>query len=276
MVFRSATSHTFRRRNRLCRLVFKPAVFTAAAVGGTSLGVALEAQQSGAAQPRIYARESEGVEVSAGAFAEVTASRNSGSTVVGPTTTVSQQISQSATPAAGFLTSVRQSFGPFLGYVANIGYTRYTDNYTNGISSNLSAFPYTSLSAGFSRGSIQTDEVELTGAYVVHAPHRGRYAPFAEMGGGFLTFIPTPSNQPVSYTYRLTGLVGMGVSYKLSPRLELRAEYRGLFFKSPDFRYGQGSQPPAPQIPVTSRYTLSQQPALSLSYRFGGLKRGLQ
>ena len=138
------------------------------------------------------------------------------------------------------------------------------------------------IGANFARGSIGTNAVELTGSYLVHA-RRGRYTPFAQLGGGMLVFVPTSSIQPVSYVYRGTGLFGVGLSYRVSERVELRAEYRGLFFKSPDFRYGQsgvlgsgsGSGAMA-QVPVTDRYTVDQEPTLSVTYRFGGPKHGLQ
>ena len=227
--------------------------------------------------PHPFYRGPEGVEVSLGAFAQLTGSRNSGSTNVVGNAIQSQQISQSASPSAGLLATVRQSFGPLVGYSINIGFTRFVENYTNGASSTLNVPPYTNTSASFSRGSISTNAFELTGAYVVHAPTRRNFTPFAQLGGGFLTFLPTPTDQPVSYVYRGTGLAGLGVSFRLGPRVELRAEERVLFFKSPDFRYGEGATSVSgPPVPVTSRYTVAQEPTLSLSYRFGGPKPGMQ
>jgi opacity protein-like surface antigen len=78
-----------------------------------------------------------------------------------------------------------------------------------------------------------------------------------------LAFLPTTSTQNDSYVFRPTAVAGAGINYKLTPHLSLRAEYRGLYFKGPDFRYMNGS------IPVTSRYTLSSQPTLGLTYQFG-------
>ena len=225
-----------------------------------------------ALKPSRYARGSEGVELSVGTFAQVTGSRNPGSTTSTGSSVVSEQMSQSTTPSVGVLLSVRQSFGPWLGYTANAGYTRFTENYTSGVvQTSPSAPPF----ASFARGSIGTHAVELTGSYLVHA-RRGRYTPFAQLGGGMLVFVPTATNQPVSYVYRGTGLFGVGLSYRVTPRVELRAEYRGLFFKSPDFRYGQGGAVPDPAVPVTQRYTVTQEPTLSLTYRMGGPKHGLQ
>ena len=226
-------------------------------------------------RPSPFVRASEGVEFSVGTFAQVTGSRNPGSTTNDGTDTVSQQVSQSATPSPGVLGSVRQSFGPWLGYTANVGYTRFTENYTSGTVVASVTPPFGVLSQTFARGSIGTNAVELTGSYLVHA-RRGRYTPFVQLGGGMVVFVPTPTTQPVSYVYRGTGLFGVGLSYRVNPRVELRAEYRGLFFKSPDFRYGQGGAVPSAPIPVTQRYTVTQEPTLSITYRFGGPKHGLQ
>ena len=233
---------------------------------------AVAARAQKAPKPNWYARGSEGVELSAGTFAQVTGSRNPGSTTDTGGAILSQQMSQSTTPSVGVLLSERQSFGPWLGYTANVGYTRFTENYTSGVvQTSASGTDF----ASFARGSIGTNAVELTGSYLVHA-RRGRYTPFAQLGGGMLVFVPTPSTQPVSYVYRGTGLFGVGLSYRLNPRVELRAEYRGLFFKSPDFRYGKSGVVPIPPVPVTQRYTVAQEPTLSITYRFGGPKHGLQ
>ena len=245
----------------------------------TTLGSAARAQtvaEPALPAPHPFYRGSEGVELSLGGFAQLTASRNPGTTVTDGTFTTSQQISQSASPSAGVLATVHQSFGPLAGYNINVGFTRFVENYTSGTVQSLTGPPYTVTSARFSRGSISTNAFELTGAYFVHAPTRRNFTPFAQLGGGFLTFLPTPTNQPVSYTYRPAGLAGLGVSYRLGPRLDLRVEERVLFFKSPDFRYGAGGQGNAPPVPVSSRYTVTQEPTLSLSYRFGGPNRGMQ
>ena len=229
----------------------------------------------GVKKPGAYVRDSEGVELSLGTFAQVTGSRNPGTTTDDGTETVSRQMSQSATPSAGVLGSVRQSFGPWLGYTANVGYTRFTENYTSGEVITASSAPFGVEGASFARGSILTNAVELTGSYLVHA-RRGRYTPFAQLGGGMLAFIPDAPGQPVSYVYRGTGLFGVGLSYRVDARVELRAEYRGLFYKSPGFRYGQTGAAVGPAVPVSERYTVGQEPTLSVTYRFGGPKHGMQ
>lgn len=226
-------------------------------------------------KPGAYVRDSEGVELSVGTFAQVTGSRNPGSTTNDGTEMVSRQTSQSATPSVGVLGSVRQSFGPWLGYTANVGYTRFTENYTSGEVVTSANAPFGVLGESFTRGSIPTNAVELTGSYLVHA-RRGRYTPFAQLGGGMLVFVPDAPTQPVSYVYRGTGLFGVGLSYRVKERVELRAEYRGLFYKGPGFRYGQTGPVAGPVVPVSERYTVGQEPTLSVTYRFGGPKHGMQ
>ena len=228
--------------------------------------------------PRRVYRGSEGVDLSIGSFAQLVSSRNPGSSTVNGIYLDVQQQSQSATPAAGVLATVHQSFGPLLGYNVNFGYARFTENYTSGFSRSLNSPPYTTTISSFERGSIGTNAYELTGAYVVHGPKgRSRFVPFAQLGGGFLVFLPTPSTQPVSYVYRGAGVAGAGVNFRISEHLSFRAEERALYFKSPGFRYGAASHVAStdPPIPVTERYTVAQQPTFSIVYTLGH-KHGLQ
>jgi hypothetical protein len=60
------------------------------------------------------------------------------------------------------------------------------------------------------------------------------------------------------------------MNYKLTSHLDLRAEYRGLFYKSPDF-----TLPPYDgfNFPMSRLFTVTNAPAISLVYRFGGAKK---
>lgn len=58
-------------------------------------------------------------------------------------------------------------------------------------------------------------------------------------------------------------IFGVGMNYRLTKRLGLRAEYRGLFYKNPDFA------PNLNTVPVTRLFTVTDQPAVSLTYTFG-------
>ena len=58
-------------------------------------------------------------------------------------------------------------------------------------------------------------------------------------------------------------LFGVGMNYRLTEHLGLRAEYRGLFYKSPDFGVTRNIGP------VTRLFTVTNEPTVSLSYTFG-------
>lgn len=203
----------------------------------------------------VSKRKPRETDLSMGVFGDFTATRSPGYTTGSGTTLNSETRSQAAVPAAGVVATFHQQLRPSLGYSVTAGYTHTTFNYTYGASNSFAGF--------FQRGGIGTNILELSSAYVVQGPHSKRVTSFADVGGGMLAFLPTTSTQNDSYVFRPTAVAGAGINYKLTPHLSLRAEYRGLYFKGPDFRYMNGS------IPVTSRYTLSSQPTLGLTYQFG-------
>jgi hypothetical protein len=65
-------------------------------------------------------------------------------------------------------------------------------------------------------------------------------------------------------------IFGAGANFKLTDHLDLRAEYRGFFYKSPDF----GLLDITPgitatnQFPMTRLFTVTSSPAVSLVYHF--------
>ncbi len=166
------------------------------------------------------------------------------------------------TPSAGFLATFQQQIRPLLGYDVNFGYTKLTENYQadTGV---FAASP--SVTSGvFTRGSVPANVFEISGAYTVKRPQYGsRFQPFAEAGGGVLIFAPTTAPFEGHTSYRAAFLFGGGVDYRLSANLGLRAEYRGLLYKNPDF--GAVITP----IPTTKYFTVTSEPTISLQYRFG-------
>jgi hypothetical protein len=62
-----------------------------------------------------------------------------------------------------------------------------------------------------------------------------------------------------SYLTRPLGVAAVGFDFRLSQKLALRAEYRGLLYKFPDNHGSYGRA-----------VTETSQPTLSLVYRFGG------
>jgi len=107
---------------------------------------------------------------------------------------------------------------------------------------------------------------ELTAAYVLQGPKNGRFSTFAQLGGGTLAFLPTHDPSPYAVQFRATMVFGAGITVKLSDHLGLRGEYRGLFYKNPDFK----NNGPAP---TTKLFTVTNEPTVSLVYIFGRGRR---
>ncbi len=188
--------------------------------------------------------------VSLGAAAQLTATR------------VTQPLgSQSFDPSVCVLGSVRQSFRPWLGYSANFGYTRTTEE--NG-----------SLSYFASRLAIPSNVYELSLAYMIQKHITPRLTGFADLGAGVLTFLPvhrgstasaslpTSTSTVPSVLFRQLGVAGVGVDYYFNSHLALRAEYRGLLYKYPNYSGLAGRL-----------VTVSSQPTLSVTYTFGRGKK---
>jgi outer membrane immunogenic protein len=159
-------------------------------------------------------------------------------------------IAQTASNSGGFLASYRFSFGSFSAVELNYGYTRNDQNYNFGI-------PIISSS------TIQTDVHEATAAYVLTPRGSGRLKPFVLGGGGALIFNPI-NNCNSSFLGAETQargaiLYGAGVDYKLFGGVGLRLQYRGLFYKAPDFNVPGFS---------TGTWEHMAEPAAGLLFRF--------
>jgi opacity protein-like surface antigen len=172
------------------------------------------------------------------------------------------------TPSAGFLASFQQQIHPLMGYNINFGYTKLTQNYeaNQGLLNPTTGV----ITGGFSRGSIPANVFEISSAYVVKRPQHGsRFQPFAELGGGVLIFSPTDAPFEGHSSYRAALLFGGGVDYRINAKFALRAEYRGLLYKNPDFAAVNSL------IPVSKVFTVTSEPTISLRYHFGTHK-GMQ
>lgn len=125
---------------------------------------------------------------------------------------------------AGALLTLRYVVSPFVGFEGNYGYARYTDTFTP-----FGAQP---------NGGVQQNASEYTLGYVVHA--RKQYfglTPFASGGLGTMVFRPTPGGGlalPEQARAVYYGSVGVETTV-LSPHFGIRAQYRQIFFKAPDF-----------------------------------------
>jgi opacity protein-like surface antigen len=101
---------------------------------------------------------------------------------------------------------------------------------------------------------------ELTLAYAFYGPRSERFRTFGQIGGGGLFFEPINANFAHQET-RPAMVFGVGAEYDFSRHLSVRAEYRGLFYKMPDFGIDNG-------FPKQRLFTVTNTPAISLVYRF--------
>jgi hypothetical protein len=125
---------------------------------------------------------------------------------------------------AGAVVTLRYTIKPLVGFEGNYGYARYTDTFT----------PFGSQP----NGGVQQNASEYTLGYVVHA--KKEYfglTPFASAGAGTMVFRPTPGGGlALPEQARAVYYFSVGAETTvLSPHFGVRAQYRQLFFKAPDF-----------------------------------------
>jgi hypothetical protein len=125
---------------------------------------------------------------------------------------------------AGAVVTLRYTIKPLVGFEGNYGYARYTDTFT----------PFGSQP----NGGVQQNASEYTLGYVAHA--KKEYfglTPFASAGAGTMVFRPTPGGGlALPEQARAVYYFSVGAETTvLSPHFGVRAQYRQLFFKAPDF-----------------------------------------
>ena len=165
-----------------------------------------------------------------------------------PGGTLSQTVSnqqQFTTDSAGFLASLTIHPRPWAGIEVNYGLNRYSERYT---------FNYSSATAA-SRLSVPVFSHDFTAAYVIH-PRHIPFQPFINIGGGYISFLPSyASNQ-----WRGTGLLETGFDIPTpNKHLAFRAEGRALVYRAPNFDQ--------PSI-STRGWRVTEEPSLSAVFRF--------
>ena len=189
------------------------------------------------------------------------------------------------------LFSFHKSYHWWLGYDANYGYTRFSEQYREPggfiVCSNVigpGGFPpcYGSSSAS---ANVPTGMNEFTAAYLVKSPiSLLGLKPYGEAGLGELLFVPTagettltyqsPPQTPlqgvlvpaplplnVSTQNRLAGLYAIGVDAPLlTSHLGARFEYRNLWYTAPSF----GNH----DFLYSNHSVLTQEPVASLYFKF--------
>jgi len=158
----------------------------------------------------------------------------------------SGSISRESTKSGGLLVGYSYQFNSWAGAEGNYGYTRNTQNYFG----------------SFGQSSIQADMHELTGSFVAHIPVQvAKVRPYALAGAGALIFDPTDkfATSGVGRQTKATFVYGGGVNFDLTRNFGVRAEYRGLVYKVPDFTLNNLN---------LDKVTHLAQPSLGFFFRF--------
>jgi len=137
----------------------------------------------------------------------------------------SSQLRQETTKSSGFLVGYSYQFNNWAGAEGNYGYSRNT----------LNTF------GSFGQSSIRSDFHEITGAFVAHIPvHIRSVRPYGLAGGGTLVFNPTDealsANSGIDRQTKGAFVYGGGANFDIANNFGIRAEYRGLLYKAPDFK----------------------------------------
>jgi outer membrane immunogenic protein len=137
-------------------------------------------------------------------------------------------VQQGASYSGGVLASYRYFFSAHQGAEVDYGYTRDTLQYST-----------------FSGASgLLSDMHEFSASYVYRLP-LGRVIPFASAGLGGVVFDPATGGSFAPVTpaaqARPAFVYSVGADIKINSHLSVRAQYRGLVYKAPDFGTGFGS-----------------------------------
>jgi len=126
------------------------------------------------------------------------------------------------TRSGGFLVGYSYQFSRWAGVEGNYGFSRDTQNF----------------SGPGRTSSLETNVHEVTGSFVAHFPTSLRgVRPYALAGGGALVFDPTTKYFVAGTQSQTRGafVYGAGVNFDVVRNFGIRAEYRGLVYKAPDF-----------------------------------------
>jgi hypothetical protein len=141
-----------------------------------------------------------------------------------------QPMTQFGSNTLGALVSIHYPAKPYFGLEFNYSYARYTENYEGTAIADF-------LPNGITDFQVQTKVNEYTFGYLVTPPYTiFGFQPFASAGAGPMAFKPTPGGgQEEPEKARMTYYYSLGFQKDLSPHFGLRAGFRELFFKDPDF-----------------------------------------
>ncbi|UWZ82314.1 outer membrane protein [Occallatibacter riparius] len=115
---------------------------------------------------------------------------------------------------------------------------------------------------------ILTRTQEMSGAYVRSFTFR-KWNPFVEAGPAGMIFLPIRNSGTTSIDAKqqtnLAGMYGAGIAYEISPSFDIRAEYRGIVTKVPNFGLGSGN---TTQNLTTNKWFNLYEPVVGVAYHF--------
>ena len=159
-------------------------------------------------------------------------------------------VQEDTTESGGVLISFRQPYRPWLGYSADLSYTKFYEAYNKGVV------------------KVEDNVTDLSFSYLLQSPPIYGVQPYFTIGGGIILFSPiagtlTDLNQtvPKSLPSQLLPEFAYSVGFKFPVfhRVGVNFGLRGLKYKTPDFH----------QVSIdthTLRTTL--QPNFGVNYRF--------
>ena len=167
--------------------------------------------------------------------------------VFAPTVNGTGGVQESTTTSLGFLGSYRYMLTPRSAAEANYSFTQYDTRFNTNFLPNFRA---------------HTRQQEISVAYVYSFNFRN-FSPFAEVGPAAILFGAIRDDASTSLDLKRTTAIGAmfggGVAYELSPSFDIRAQYRGLAVKAPDFGLSNLQ---------TNRYEVISIPTIGVAYHF--------
>ena len=135
-------------------------------------------------------------------------------------------IREDTTESGGALVSFHQLYRPWLGYSADLGYTKFYEAYNKGVV------------------KVESNVTDVSFSYLMEAPPVYGVQPYFTIGGGVIVFRPingtltnvngtVPSNLPTQLLPEFT--YSIGLSMPVFKRFGVRGGLRGLKYKTPDF-----------------------------------------
>ena len=157
-------------------------------------------------------------------------------------------VQYNASATVGFLGSYRYMLTPRSALEMNYSFSQYSTAYSTSFLPNV---------------RVHTRQQEISAAYVYNFRNYRNFNPFLEGGVAGMLFSPIrdfgTTNFDTKQNTNLGALFGGGVAYELSPSWDIRAEYRGIVVKTPDFGLTNFK---------TNRWMLLSVPALGVAYHF--------